>query len=108
MKTIYGGGVFEANVFPVVSDDMAREIGLGYAQIGLIMSVFSIFYGSIQIPAGVASDRSGGSKMASLSVLILGVSGLFFAFTPTYDLALAARILMGLFPLHYEALAGMV
>jgi len=88
--------VINLSVFPVVSDDMAREIGLGYAQIGLLMAVFSIFYASVQIPAGVASDRLGGSKIASLSVLILGLSSLLFAFTPTYDLALAARILMGL------------
>jgi len=88
--------VINMSVFPVVSDDMAREIGLTYVQIGLIMSVFSIFYGSVQIPSGVASDRLGGSKIASLSVLILGLSGLLFAFTPTYDLALVARILMGL------------
>ena len=88
--------VINLSVFPVVSDDMAREIGLGYAQIGLLMSVFSIFYASVQIPAGVTSDRLGGSKIASLSILILGLSGLLFAFTPTYDLALVARILMGL------------
>jgi len=88
--------VINMSVFPVVSDDMAGEIGLTYVQIGLIMSVFSIFYGSVQIPSGVASDRLGGSKIASLSVLILGLSGLLFAFTPTYDLALVARILMGL------------
>lgn len=88
--------VINLSVFPVVSDDMAREIDLGYAQIGLLMSVFSIFYASVQIPAGVTSDRFGGSKIASLSVLILGLSGLLFAFTPTYDLALVARILMGL------------
>jgi predicted MFS family arabinose efflux permease len=88
--------VINLSVFPVVSDDMAREIGLGYAQIGLLMSVFSIFYASVQIPAGVTSDRLGGSKVASVSVLILGLSGLLFAFTPTYDLALVARILMGL------------
>jgi len=88
--------VINISVFPVVSDDMAREIGLSYVQIGLIMSVFSIFYASVQIPSGIASDRLGGSKIASLSVLILGLSGLLFAFTPTYDLALAARILMGL------------
>jgi len=88
--------VINMSVFPVVSDDMAREIGLSYVQIGLIMSVFSIFYASVQIPSGVASDRLGGSKIASLSVLILGLSGLLFAFTQTYDLALVARILMGL------------
>jgi len=88
--------VINLSVFPVVSDDMAREIGLGYAQIGLLMSVFSIFYASVQIPAGVTSDRLGGSKIASVSVLILGLSGLLFAFTPTYDLALVARVSMGL------------
>ena len=88
--------VVNLSVFPVVSDDMAREIGLGYAQIGLLMSVFSIFYASVQIPAGVTSDRLGGSKIASVSVLILGLSGLLFAFTPTYDLALVARVSMGL------------
>jgi len=88
--------VINLSVFPVVSDDMAREIGLSYVQIGLLMSVFSIFYASAQIPTGVASDRLGGSKIASVSVLILGLSGLLFAFTPTYDLALVARILMGL------------
>ena len=88
--------VVNFSVFPVVSDDMAREIGLGYAQIGLLMSVFSIFYASVQIPAGVTSDRLGGSKIASVSILILGLSGLLFAFTPTYYLALVARISMGL------------
>lgn len=84
------------SAFPVVSDDMAKEIGLSYAQIGLLMSVFSIFYAAAQIPTGIASDRLGGSRIASLSVLILGLSGLLLAFAPTYNLALAARILMGL------------
>jgi MFS family permease len=88
--------VINLSVFPVVSDDMAREIGLSYAQIGLLMSVFSIFYAAAQIPTGIASDRLGGSKSASLSVLTLDLSGLLFAFTPRFDLALAARILMGL------------
>ena len=84
------------SVFPVVSDSMAKEIGLNYAQIGLLMSVFSIFYAVVQIPSGVASDRVGGSKIASTSMLILGLSGLLLAYTPNYQLALAARVLMGL------------
>jgi predicted MFS family arabinose efflux permease len=84
------------SVFPVVSDNMAKDIGLNYAQIGLIMSVFSIFYGVVQIPAGVASDRFGGGRIASTSMLILGLSGLLLAYTPNYQLALAARVLMGL------------
>lgn len=84
------------SVFPVVSDEMAKDIGLSYAQIGLLMSVFSIFYAAVQIPTGVASDRLGGGKIASTSTLILGLSGLLLAYAPSYHLALAARILMGL------------
>jgi NNP family putative nitrate transporter len=84
------------SVFPIVSDEMSKEISLTYSQIGLLMAIFSFLYAVVQIPTGIASDRFGGSKIASLSVLILGFSGLLLAFTPSYSVALLARILIGL------------
>jgi ACS family hexuronate transporter-like MFS transporter len=84
------------SVFPVLSDDIAKEISLNYAQIGSLMSVFSIFYAVAQIPSGVLSDRFGGNKIASTSVLIIGMSGLLLVFASSYNLALIARTLLGL------------
>jgi MFS family permease len=83
-------------VFPVVSNDMANDINLNYSQIGLLMAVLSISYAFVQIPAGLVSDRFGGSKITSLSVLILGISGLLLAFAQSYELAFIIRIMMGL------------
>lgn len=84
------------SVFPVIVDDMSEDIGLKYTQIGLLMSIFTISYAFIQIPSGITSDRLGGSKIAFLSVLILGFSGFILAFTPSYRIALIARMMMGL------------
>ncbi len=84
------------SVFPVIVDDMSKDIGLKYTQIGLLMSIFTISYAFVQIPSGIACDRVGGSKIAFLSVLILGFLGFILAFTPSYSIALIARMMMGL------------
>lgn len=82
--------------YPPITKDIAAEWGLSYTKIGLIMSAFSITYGIIQIPAGIISDRFGGSRVASYSVTFLGLTALLFSFSKNYEMAFISRSLMGL------------
>jgi nitrate/nitrite transporter NarK len=88
--------IVNLSVFPIVSVEMARELGLTFTQTGFLMAVYLACYAITQIPSGILSDRFGGEKLASLSLAILGSSELLLAFSSNYYMAIFARVLLGL------------
>lgn len=83
------------SVYPVVLLDVAKELSLTNTQIGFLMFIYSIFYAIAQIPAGALVDKFGGSKIASLSITILGAVGILFSLSINYTMAVLTRIIMG-------------
>lgn len=84
------------SVFPIVSVEMAKELGLTFTQTGFLMAIYLACYAINQIPAGILSDKFGGEKLVALSLAILGSSELLLAFSSNYYMAIFARILLGL------------
>ncbi|MEU2386296.1 MFS transporter [Streptomyces sp. NPDC012461] len=63
------------------------------------LSTFSILqlmvYAGMQIPVGLLVDRLGTKKVLGMGAVLFTVGQLGFALSPTYGMALAARVLLG-------------
>lgn len=61
-----------------------------------ISSAFYIIYGLMQVPVGMLIDRYGLKRMVVTSVCICAIGALLFSKSTTLELAIIARLLMGL------------
>ena len=61
-------------VLPPVFGLMAVKLNVGFTEMGLAITVFSIATGISQTPAGFLVDRLGASKLLALGVAIIGAS----------------------------------
>ncbi len=71
------------------------DLSLTSVQIGLLVTSFYIGVGIFQIPAGYLATKFGNRNIASLGILILGISGIFSFLSPNYEFLLASRALGG-------------
>ncbi|MEX1019631.1 MAG: MFS transporter [Litorilinea sp.] len=80
----------------VIAPDLARDMQLGAAQLGLMTSLFYGVFAAIQLPMGVALDRWG-PRWVTPSLLLVGVIGsLTFAAAPSFIWLAVGRALLGL------------
>lgn len=87
---------FLRNSIGVIAPNLAQDIGLGGAGIGLLSSAFFLSFAAAQIPVGIAIDHYGPRRVMSFSavIMVLGVS--VFAFGTTAEMLVFGRVLMGL------------
>ena len=79
----------------VLAPDLQADVGLGPADLGLMTSAFFAAYAAAQFPVGLALDRWGPRRVASLLMLV-GVAGaLLFAIGTTLPVLALGRVLMG-------------
>jgi MFS family permease len=84
------------NSIGVIAPDLAAELALSAAEIGLLSSAFFIAFAAAQVPLGVCLDRFG-PKACMLACSVVVVAGaLMFAAAATPLGLIAARALMGL------------
>jgi sugar phosphate permease len=50
----------------------------------------------MQFPAGILADTYGPRRLITISSFVAGVGAIFFGFAPTYEIAVAARLVIGL------------
>jgi MFS family permease len=87
---------FLRNSIGVIAPDLARDIGLGAAGIGLLSSAFFLGFAGAQIPLGVAIDRWGPRLVMSVSMAIAVAGVIVFATAASASLLVLGRILIGL------------
>jgi MFS family permease len=87
---------FLRNSIGVIAPNLAQDIGLGAAGIGLLSSAFFLSFAAAQIPVGIAIDYYGPRRVMSscVAIMVLGVS--VFAFGANAEALLLGRVLMGL------------
>jgi MFS family permease len=80
----------------VISTDLIQDLSLNASDLSLMSSAFFYVFALVQIPLGLTLDRFG--PRLTMSVLSLfGISGaLLFAWAETLQVAVGARILLGL------------
>ena len=97
---LVGGGHFFSHfymlVLPPLFPILKLEFGVGYAALGLLITVFEIAAGFAQIPAGFLVDRIGARPvlLGGLGLLAGGIG--LIALAPSYGVILALMIAAGI------------
>jgi MFS family permease len=87
---------FLRNSIGVIAPNLAQDIGLGAAGIGLLSSAFFLSFAAAQIPVGIAIDHYGPRRVMSscVAIMVLGVS--VFALGTNAETVILGRVLTGL------------
>ncbi|MGV9311035.1 MFS transporter [Streptomyces sp. NPDC003691] len=75
--------------------DAADRFGVGASALSTFSILQLLVYAGMQIPVGVLVDRLGTKKVLSIGAALFTLGQLGFALFPTYETALAARVLLG-------------
>jgi len=71
-------------VLPPVFGLMAVKLNVGFTEMGLVVTVFSVATGVSQTPAGFLVDRLGASKLLILGVAVIGAAVACYGLVNTY------------------------
>lgn len=88
-------GSFYRSVNAVIAPDIVTELHLSAETIGLLTSIFFLFYAGVQIPLGMALDRFGARRVSTTLFTVAGLSALVFAQASDFGVLLVSRALMG-------------
>jgi len=80
----------------VVAPELAGAFNIGATSLGLLSSAYFYPYALIQIPVGLMVDRYGPRKIVSFFLLLTGSAAILFGSASSFQLALWARVLVGL------------
>jgi MFS family permease len=89
-------------LLPFIRDDL----GLNYAQAGLVMAAFSLSYGFGQIPAGRLADRIGPRIVLTAGIAGVGAAGLLLGLSSGYAFLIGSLVLMGILGGGYHPAAA--
>ena len=96
LAAIYLVSQFLRNSVGVIAPDLAKEVGLSAAEIGLLSSAFFLSFALAQIPLGVAIDRYGPKSCMLVCAIVAFAGALQFAMATSPAGLISARVLMGL------------
>jgi MFS family permease len=80
----------------VIGPDIARELGLSAAGLGLLSGIYFFTFALFQLPLGVLLDRYGPRRVNATLLLVAAAGGAWFALGRNAAELTAARALMGL------------
>ena len=80
----------------VLAPDLARDLGLGPADLGLLTSVYFIVFAAVQLPLGVLLDRYGPRRVQSALLLFAAAGSALFAVGEDFVVLTLGRGLIGL------------
>lgn len=87
---------FVRNVNAVIVPELARDLDIGTSDLGLLTSVYLLFFGAAQLPLGLLLDRYGARRVEAVLLLVAaGGCGLFALGTTLVQLTIA-RALIGI------------
>jgi MFS family permease len=93
---LYTMSQFLRNSVGVIAPNLASEIQLSAAEIGLLSSVYFLMFGLAQIPLGIALDRFGPKPCLLVSAVIAVAGCVVFAFAHSVTGLVLGRALLGL------------
>src|SRR5262245_56189357 len=87
---------FLRNSIGVIAPNLATELVLSPAEIGLLSSVFFFSFAAVQVPLGMALDRFGARRCLLVGAAITVAGTVVFATAPSPGTLIFGRALMGL------------
>jgi MFS family permease len=92
---------------------LSAEFGVGVAEVGVAIGLQSAVVALLQLPFGYLSDTRSRSLVLGISLSVGAVGVALTAVAPTYELLLAAQVVLGVgvaghHPAHYPLLAAAV
>jgi MFS family permease len=84
------------SVNALIGPEIARELGLGSAGLGLLTAVFFFAFPVFQVPLGILLDRYGPRRVNGTMLLVAAAGGSWFALGESAAELTAARGLIGL------------
>jgi predicted MFS family arabinose efflux permease len=91
-------GVVYAAVFavpPLISPVFVDDLGLTLAQAGLLMTVFTITFAALSLPAGALADRHGPRRVLLAGAVLAGAVSLAFPLSSDLGFLIAMRLMLG-------------
>ncbi|GGE33440.1 MFS transporter [Agaricicola taiwanensis] len=98
--SLIGGAHFSSHFFhlvlPPLFPILRTEFGVGYVELGFIMSVFFTTSGFGQVAAGFVVDRFGPHRVLCIGIALLGLSMVIAGLAPSYWFFLPVAVIAGL------------
>jgi MFS transporter, FSR family, fosmidomycin resistance protein len=96
-------------LFPILK----QTLGIGYVELGLVITVYNITSGVAQTPMGYAVDRFGARRTLIAGLLLGGFAYISIGLFPTYSWMLVAAVLFGIansvyHPADYSILGSVI
>ncbi|WP_347558212.1 MFS transporter [Robbsia sp. KACC 23696] len=85
----------DRSTLSIANHSVSQELHLSGAQIGLLLSAFSLAYAFAQLPVGALLDRFGSRVMLGLGMLVWSVAQLAGGFIQTLNHFIVARVVLG-------------
>lgn len=80
----------------LMTRELTSAFSIGGASLGMLSSGYFYAYAIMQLPVGVFADRWGARKTITLFSSVGAVGAILFGLAPNFQVAMAARILVGL------------
>jgi predicted MFS family arabinose efflux permease len=80
----------------VIAPDLARDIGVDPASLGLLTASYFLAFAAFQIPLGLLLDRYGPRRVEACLLLFAAAGALTFALADSLSMLIAGRALIGL------------
>lgn len=92
----HGVNEFFSIAFPPIIPLLVTDLGITYAQAGLLLTVFFVMYSVFQLPAGVVGDRIGKKRILVGGLAVMS-GGVFLAsIAGSYGVLLVAQAIAGI------------